>query len=379
MSKSKILLNIDTYLPGFRGGGPVQSIKNFIELLSDDFDFYIFTVNHDFGVIQPYETVQTDRWNECYGAKIFYSSDKQKNKNLYNILKGGEFSLVFLNSFFSTDTIKVILIYRFLRLKIPITLMPRGELSKGALDIKSTKKKIYIRIVKLTGFLKNIHYLATAQDEYEQVEKILATKKIKLLSNIPNTEKNIIINTKEQKILKVVFLSRITEKKNLDYALKTLKLCQSEIRFDIYGTLEDKNYWNECKKIIKHLPSNISVSYRGELINEKVIETLAKYDLFYFPTKSENYGHVISEALQASIPVLISNRTPWLDLEEKKLGWVYDLSESSEFVNVLEGLAQLEKEEHNNFKEHIFKTFDVKSAAYEVSLKYKKVLKKLIK
>src|SRR5699024_12053972 len=112
-------------------------------------------------------------------------------------------------------------------------------------------------------------------------------------------------------------------KKNLDYALETLMNCRSNIEFDIYGTLEEIGYWEKCKEIIETLPINIHVSYKGELNNRKVINTLSNYDLFYFPTKSEKYGHVISEALQASIPILISDQTPWKNLAEKKYGWEF--------------------------------------------------------
>lgn len=165
--------------------------------------------------------------------------------------------------------------------------------------------------------LDKIHYLSTAEDEHDQIQKLLKTDKVHKVSNIPNTEKKISLNTKEEGKVKVVFLSRITQKKNLDYALETLNHCKGNIYFDIYGTIEEKSYWERCKKIIANLPDNITVNYKGELPNEKVISTLSNYDLFYFPTKSENYGHVISEALQASIPILISDQTPWKNLAEK--------------------------------------------------------------
>lgn len=69
---------------------------------------------------------------------------------------------------------------------------------------------------------------------------------------------------------------------------------------------------------MKTLSENISGRYLGEQGNQQVISTLSNYDLFYLPTKPENYGHVISEALQSSLPALISDRTPWKKLKSKK-------------------------------------------------------------
>lgn len=378
MMKPKIFLHVGTYLPGYRGGGPTQSVKNLVEALSDKYKFYIFTVNHDFGIKKPYTSVKTDEWNEYEGVTIFYSSEQKKRKNLKDILTAQKFSLVFLNSFFSTDTIEVLLLKKRLNLNTPIILMPRGELSEGALNIKRLKKMVYLKFAKKTKLLKGIHYLCTAEDEYEQVQKLLNTDKLDKTSNIPNTVKRITLDTKEKNKLKTVFLSRITPKKNLDYALKNLENCKENIEFHIYGTLEDIKYWGKCKEIISNLPSNIIVKYKGELSNNEVITTLSNYDLFYFPTKSENYGHVISEALQASIPVLISDQTPWKNLEEKNWGWEFPLEHNEMFSEKLDELSVLEKTQYNNWKKSIFNDFQIQSRVERASSKYIKVINSII-
>lgn len=379
MSKPKIFLHVGTYLPGYRGGGPTQSVKNLVEALSDKYEFYIFTANHDLGVSEPYDNVNTDKWNEYDGVNIFYSSDQSKRKNLKKILTQKKFSLIFLNSFFNTDTIRILFMRKQFNLNTPIILMPRGELSEGALNIKRPKKMFYLNVAKTIGLLREIHYLTTADDEYEHVQKLLITDKIKKVSNIPNTEKKITLNTKVEETLKVVFLSRITQKKNLDYALETLKNCKGNIIFDVYGTIEEEKYWEKCKKIIASLPNNITVNYKGELTNEKVISTLSNYDVFYFPTKSENYGHVISEALQASIPVLISDQTPWKNLESSSLGWVYSLSQTEKYAQKIDDLAILDTKHHNEIKQLIYNKFTVSDKVGKTSRHYINIIEKILR
>jgi glycosyltransferase involved in cell wall biosynthesis len=39
--------------------------------------------------------------------------------------------------------------------------------------------------------------------------------------------------------------------------------------------------------------------------------TFAQYDLFAFPSRGENFGHVVLESLSVGTPVLVSDRTPW--------------------------------------------------------------------
>lgn len=374
MSKPKIFLNVGTYLPGYRGGGPTQSVKNLVEALSNEFEFYIFTANHDLGISNPYENVKTDIWSEYDGINIFYSSDQNKRKNLKHIFKQQKFSLIFLNSFFSTDSIRILILRKQLKLNTPFVLMPRGELSEGALNIKKTKKVSYIKFANFFGLLDKIHYLSTAEDEHVQIQKLLETDKVHKVSNIPNTKKELKLDTKEDGKLKVVFLSRITQKKNLDYALECLGNCHANILFDIYGTIEERNYWANCKNIIKALPENIKIEYKGELPNEKAIPTLSKYDLFYFPTKSENYGHVISEALQASIPVLISDQTPWKNLEEKQLGWEFSLSNPQCFINKLNQLSKMSLQDYNIIKKNVHSGFNIDFRAAQASEKYKNIL-----
>ena len=69
---------------------------------------------------------------------------------------------------------------------------------------------------------------------------------------------------------------------------------------------------------------------------EEVIGTFEKYDIFLFPTKGENFGHVIYEALVGGCIPIISNTTPWLDLEENHCGMVCDVNDIDMFRHSIE-------------------------------------------
>ena len=140
------------------------------------------------------------------------------------------------------------------------------------------------------------------------------------------TEERTPRGTKRPGCLRIVFLSRISRKKNLSGALKMLEGLRGDIRFNIYGPLEDKGYWAECQKIINSLPHNVQVRYCGDVVYDRVIEVLADHDLFLLPTLGENFGHVILEALVAGCPVLTSDRTPWRGLQDIEVGWDLPLS-----------------------------------------------------
>jgi glycosyltransferase involved in cell wall biosynthesis len=90
-----------------------------------------------------------------------------------------------------------------------------------------------------------------------------------------------------------------------------LKGIDAELSLDIYGPTEDVPYWEKCVQLIAELPSNIRVNYRGAVSSENVPGVFRQYDLFVFPTRGENFGHVIIESLNVGTPVLLSDRTPW--------------------------------------------------------------------
>lgn len=102
--------------------------------------------------------------------------------------------------------------------------------------------------------------------------------------------------------LKAVFVSRISPMNNLLAALKMLQKVQHPLVYDIYGPIEDKDYWAECEKVIAGLPSHIHAHYQGSLSSIDVVKTLEQYDVFFLPTKGENYCHVSAEELCAGFP-----------------------------------------------------------------------------
>ena len=57
------------------------------------------------------------------------------------------------------------------------------------------------------------------------------------------------------------------------------------MQFDIYGTLEDKKYWDKCKVLLEKLPENIAWEYKGMVDSRKVDTDFSQYDVSYFLQK----------------------------------------------------------------------------------------------
>ena len=93
--------------------------------------------------------------------------------------------------------------------------------------------------------------------------------------------------------------------------LNVLHRVSAPICLSIYGPIDDLDYWRLCQSLLDEMPCHVHVEYMGEVLPENVLFHLSSADLFVLPTRGENFGHVILEALSVGTPVLISDQTPW--------------------------------------------------------------------
>jgi glycosyltransferase involved in cell wall biosynthesis len=63
------------------------------------------------------------------------------------------------------------------------------------------------------------------------------------------------------------------------------------------------------------------------------------------PSKSENFGHAIIEALSAGKPVITSHNTPWKNLQENKAGFNVSLN-VEEIINAIDHFLKMSSEDY---------------------------------
>ena len=358
----KILIFAPYFIPAFKAGGPVKSIKNIIELLGDEFEFLIVTRDRDIGDTDSYKNISTNQWVAYDKVKVFYLPPKNLTLlDFSRLIKDSSCDVLYLNSFFDKNfTIKVLLAHKiFVFKKVPIILAPRGEFSIGALQIETRKKQLFIWGATLLGLYKNIVWHASTGLEKKDILSVFSVNasQVRIAKNlpsklkIPDIKKSYLVPS--DNALKIIFLSRISQKKNLDYALRVLQNIQSPVCFDIYGPVEDLEYWSLCKELIKKMPNNVVVNYHGSVKPEEVSTIFSSQDLFFFPTRGENYGHVIAESLLVGTPVLLSDQTPWRNLEKDSLGLDLSLSDNNSFADAIEYYCNLKVEERVKLREKI--------------------------
>jgi hypothetical protein len=344
----KVLILMGRYLPGYKDGGPVRTIKNLTDIFGKEYDIRIMCKDRDHGDLQQYPNISADTYNKVGNANVYYvKNEKFKFKNMLNEIK--KVDIVYCCGPYNDYAIKAMVLKRLGFFKIPLVIASMGSFSKGALSIKSKKKKIFLNIMKKLGFFKKIIWSVTSNIEEKELKKILGkNEKCIIAEDLPRVERVNHRYRKEINTLKVIFISRISKMKNLEAAIEIIsRINDYSIIFDIYGNIEDKEYWRLCKKELEKLPMNIKWKYQGECDSNNVIETLANYDVFLFPTLGENFGHVISEALLAGCVPVISDQTPWLDLDNYKCGNVINLKNINSFVDILVKYIKMDEIDFN--------------------------------
>jgi glycosyltransferase involved in cell wall biosynthesis len=351
-SKRPIILNfIGHYLPGYKAGGILRITVNTVDHLCDEYEFRIVTRDRDLGDDKPYPDIKIKEWQKVGNAKVYYLPPQSNTlKEVFNIIEGTPHDILYLNSFFDSFTIRVLLNRRLRKSTFkPVIVAPWGEFGWASLKQKYFKKYVFMQVARLIGLYSDVLWRASSEFEKLDIIKVmkicpdeihitedLPIKKIPAVSDVVAFQ-----NPSDSDGLRIVFLSRISREKNLDYALRILKKVKAAVTFDIYGPAENTAYWKECQELISQLPANVKVNYLGRVDANQVVQIFSRYDLFLFPTGGEAYGHVIAECLSAGTPVLISTETPWRNLQAEGLGWDIDLNQENDFVEVIEEMVLL--------------------------------------
>ena len=236
-----------------------------------------------------------------------------------------------------------------------VVLGPRGMLSKGALSIKPLKKKLFLTVARTFGLFRNVTWHASTAVEREEiynafgkhvpVQLAIDLAPVTMIRNMPRDKK--------PGHARMFFLGRVSEVKNLLFNLQVLKELPAEnkIDFHIYGPVEEPDYWESCKKQIAGLPSNVRVEYRGNLDNSRLHETLRDYHFLFLMTKNENYGHAIVESMIEGCPVIISDKTPWRNLSQRKSGWDLSIDKAEPVTRVLAEACSMNMETYRQWSQ----------------------------
>lgn len=354
-----IFITIPWFLPAFKAGGPIQSIANMVKELDEGYSFYIYTSNTDLHGM-PIAVAKTNEWtvyNEH--TKVWYAVKDKRSQNLVDEVEKIKPDCLYIIGLFDWHFNIVPLIYAKAKDKL---LSVRGMLHPGALGQKAMKKKLFLQGMKWWKLEKKCRFHATDETEAVFIKNIFgAEAKVRVAANFPRLLEPSPAPEKETGVLKMVSIGIISPMKNYLMVLQALQDIKAIVQYDIYGPVKEPAYWEQCLAAIQLLPPNITVAYHQELPPHKIGSKLEGHHVFILPSKSENYGHAIVEALSAGLPVITSNGVPWLGLDHARAGVNVELEIEKEasgmgkeiglpgLVSAIEFFAAMGQQEWNRY------------------------------
>ena len=139
--------------------------------------------------------------------------------------------------------------------------------------------------------------------------------------------------------LSFVFFSRIHPSKNLIELVRIWKRDDFfDYTLDIYGEIDDVKYFENFKDEIKN---SKNINYKGK-INNNLNLKLSKYDIFFHPSESENFGLVILEAMSCGLFPVVNKKLDWKILSKKRLGYSLNFTNR----NLKKYISKLNKLKH---------------------------------
>ena len=85
------------------------------------------------------------------------------------------------------------------------------------------------------------------------------------------------------------------------------------------------------------------------MVSDEVPIVLKSYDFFVLLSEGENFGHAILEGLSAGCPVIISNRTPWRNLESKQIGWDIEVEDKNTILETFQKALDMDQQTYQGW------------------------------
>lgn len=355
----RVLAIADFFTPGFRGGG-TRHLTHIVDRLHHRLAFNVLTRDRDVGMPAPYDGVPLDTWIETGTARVCYLSPQAISLHtIAQRVREAAPDVVLLNSVFSTLAIRLLLLRRVGALpRVAVLLACEGELAPGALRQKPLRKRLYLAAARAGGLYRGITWKASSTEEADDIRRAIGpeTRVAVVPIVIPSSPSDPsgtvpeVMPPPSPKMrgqVRLLYLSRITPKKNLRFLLDLLaRDVAADVDLDIVGPIDDRAYWEACQAVIKRMPPHVRVRYAGESSLDKIDAWYGQAHALVLPTFGENFGFVILEALACARPVLVSQDTPWRDLAASTAGWDLPLREPKVWREAIERLAGMDAEDY---------------------------------
>ncbi|MDR3695479.1 XrtY-associated glycosyltransferase XYAG1 [Mucilaginibacter sp.] len=313
------------YKPAFIYGGPTMSVSMLAENLVKAgvyTEVYATTANGKQELpVTPGEKVMVGGVPVTYFKRIT-KDHSHYSPTLLKQLRGEakRFDVVHIHAWWNLVSIFSCLIA--LKNKVPVLLSARGTLSPYSFQNRNIGVKWALHHLLGKTLLKKCHIHATSKREADAISSLFKPQSMTVIQNFVKLPKERNFAAREYSpVFKLLFFSRIEEKKGLDLLIKALPDVTIPYRLTIAGDGEP-DYVESLKTLAADNGLADKIDWIG-FQNENKFDLLYAHDLFVLPSYDENFGNAVIESLSVGTAVLISEEVGLEDyVNVNSMGWL---------------------------------------------------------
>lgn len=345
----RICLVSSSFYPATFYGGPISATWDLSKrLVEKGVEIYVSTTNANGNKRLGEKTNQFIKKQENLFVK--YYSEQIINHfslalffGLWKDIKKSDFVYV---QYLFNYSVPLALLFSTLQNK-RIILCPRGSFSKFTLSNKFTVVKRMWLYFFIKPFQNRIRWQASSYLEKDDIKRVLPNANVTEVND--GVDFDSFQNTKEISFHDLMFrytnntfsdisdiffsMGRLHQIKRFDVLIDAFSLFvkdKKDAKLLIAGG--DDGVKSAVENQIKNLGLTASIFLIGKVSHEQKKELLSNCTAFALASEFESFGIVVAEALSCGCPVVVSNKTPWKEIEENNCG-IFTQNEKRSFYH----------------------------------------------
>ncbi len=206
------------------------------------------------------------------------------------------------------------------RFDIPYVVSPRGTLGEWPFNSGSRLKRVFWPLIQRPALAAVTCWHATSQAEYDDIRRMGFQQPVAVIPNGIDVPPALSKEFRQQRTL--LYLGRLHPIKGLDWLLRAWAAVEGRFpgwHLRVVGP-DERGHLAELAALVRSLGVE-RVTFDGPLDGSDKWQAYAEAELFVLPTRHENFGLVVAEALAARTPVIVTRNAPWSGVETHGCGW----------------------------------------------------------
>lgn len=198
---------------------------------------------------------------------------------------------------------------------------PRGMLSEWALAWRGHRKRAAWLLFQRRDLSSADVLHATSELEWREIRAAGLEAPVAVVPNgvdLPAFREPIPVGTRARRVL---FLSRIHPKKGLADLIEAWGSARPRGWELVIAGPDEGGHRAEIEARARALGPEAGIRFQGAVQDAGKWDLYRTADVFVLPSRSENFGVVVAEALACGVPAIATRAAPWEALEERSCGW----------------------------------------------------------